>query len=109
MRIVLVLLVFQFFSPAFLPVAAALGSDNEQKPVTIHTEHSSIVLPLILKEKDENEHEEAITTFALTPLIDFTDHSLALTESHELKYNPALGQHYNHQPPLFSLFCAFII
>jgi hypothetical protein len=111
MRIIFFLLVFQFISPAFLPVAQGFDSEQDKKPLCLKTEHSSILLPLLLKEKEENEHEESVISFSLNQLIiDFTDHSLALTELHASKYEPIhFGIRYDHQPPLFTLNCTFII
>ena len=110
MRIVLALLLFQFISPAFLPVAGQGLDAVEKRSISLHAEHSSILLPLILREKEEDDHEGSDITFVLTQLIDFSDHNLALTELHELKYNSLnYAQWYNHQPPLFALFCTYII
>ena len=110
MRIVLFLLLFQFLFPAFIPVGAQGFDADIQKSLSLHVEHNSIPVPLILKEKEENEFEENITSLVLTQLIDFTDHSQALTEFHELKGNSMpFKERYNHQLPLFTLFCTYII
>jgi hypothetical protein len=111
MRIVLFLLLFQFISPAFLHVAGQGVEVTEVKSASLHPEQNSILLPLILKEKEEDEHEDvAITTFIRTQLIDFTDHILALTELHELKNNSVHFENWcAYQPPLFELHCTYII
>jgi hypothetical protein len=109
MRIVLLLLLSQFIAPAFLPLVMPdiNGSNNL---FSYHPVHTSVLIPIILKEKEENEQEDAIQSFVPTQLIDFTDHSLALTQLHQSKHNVACcGQWYDHQPPLFALHCTFII
>ena len=110
MRIVLLLLLFQFLSPAFIPVTGQGFDPEGQQSLSLHLEHNAIPVPLILKEKEENEFEKNITSLVLTQLIDFTDHSQALTEFHELKANSTPFQgHHNHKLPLFTLFCTYII
>jgi hypothetical protein len=111
MRIIFFLLIFQFISPAFLSVAQGYNEKQEPKPSCINTEHTSIVLPILLREKEENEHDDDnCFSFSLTPIIDFKDHSLALTELHTAKYEPIhFGIQYDHQPPLFTLNCVYII
>lgn len=108
MRTIFLLLIFQLIAPAFLPVAQSFETEHE-KPTSIQTHHSSILLPLL--EKEENEHEESLSHFALTQLIiDFSDHTLALAVLHESTIdNVQVGIRYDHQPPLFNIFCAFLI
>lgn len=110
MRVVLLVLLFQFAAPAFLSVATPGMSGVQNKSVCYHTHHNSLVIPLFLKEKEEKEKEGKQEGIKLTPLIDFSIHSLVLTESHEALLNHLPYQfRYDYQPPLFSLFCTFII
>ena len=111
MRIVLVALLFQFVSPVFLSVVTK-GNNlcEESHGVTIHPQHSSIIAPQLLKEKDETESKLEELTINLVTLIDFTNQSSALTESHNTKIIPLVfSQRFDHQPPLFTLHRVFII
>src|SRR3954469_24320500 len=86
MRIVLLLLLFQFIAPTFLPVALPdIGGDNNV--VSYHPVHTSLLIPIVFKEKEENEQEDAVQSFVPTQLIDFTDHTFALTQLHQSKHN----------------------
>jgi hypothetical protein len=110
MRFVLVLMLFQFIAPAFISVISQ-GADAEKETTNYHAEHSSIIIPLFLKEKEETEESRADDShFDLIPLIDFKDHSFVLTELHETKFTPFIYRdRYDFQPPLFTLHGAFII
>jgi hypothetical protein len=109
MRIVLLALLFQFLSPAFF-----IGDDivDDHHGTVLHAHHSTIVVPQLLKEKDETEEYESeiIDLVAFFPLIDFSDHSFVLTQLHESKFNPlAFSNHIDRHPPLFTMHRAFII
>jgi hypothetical protein len=108
MRTIFFLLIFQLIAPAFLPVAQSFETSHD-KPTSIQTQHSSILLPLL--EKEENEHEEDLSHFSFTQLIiDFADHTLALAVLHESTNGSVqFGKKYDHQPPLFNIFCTFLI
>ena len=110
MRIVLVLIVFQFIAPAFFPVVSQ-GAEPNKETSCYHPLHSSIIVPLLLKEKEENEESVSDnSTIHFIPLIDFTDHSFVLTELHENKFIPFVYRdRYDYQPPLFTLHGSFII
>ena len=108
MRIALLLMLFQFFAPAFFPLVVQAASNN--KTTTIHVRHSSVVAPLLLKEKDEKERDDFATVSNLAPLLDLTAHSINLSASHKG------GPNYIHQdlrydltPALFTRFCTFLI
>jgi hypothetical protein len=112
MRGVLVLLFVQFIIPAFVSYAAQ--NDNAslpEKTTNIKIEHRSLLLPVLLKKKEENKQEGGTKHDFLTlPILDFSDHSLALIESHQLKYIPARCSQWNsHQSSLFTLFCNYTI
>ncbi len=112
MRFVLVLMLFQFIAPAFIN---AVCQNDESQPDTVayHTENSTLIFPQFLKEKEETEEESSHledSHFDLVPLIDFTDHSFVLTESHETKFTPLLYRdRYDVSPPLFTLHNSYII
>ena len=108
MKIALVLMLFQFLAPAFLPIVLQ-GTSNRDKLV-YHVQHSSIVAPLLLKEKDEKEHEEFFSISGLAPLLDLTVHSSNLTASHKGKYTYFSNEHrYDSGPTLFTINCSFLI
>lgn len=113
MRIVLLALLFQFLSPAFFTVVTqSSGVIDDHHGLVLHAHHSSIVVPLLLKEKDETEEykAEVIDLVDFSPLIDFSDHSFVLTQLHESKFDPlAFSNRIDRHPPLFTLHRAFII
>jgi len=109
MRIVLVLLVFQFTAPAFLSVSAQ-GTEPSQETCGYHPLHNSLVIPILLKEKEETESrcDDSFTDFVA--LIDFSDHSCVLAEFHASRFTPFVYRsRYDHRPPLFTLYGAFLI
>jgi hypothetical protein len=110
MRILLVLLLFQFVSPSLFSIVT-LGSVSEDAKTVVTPAHSSIVTPVFLKEQEEREHEETYTKpYELTSYIDFCNHSLSHTVSQSIIY-----KEYNQQdklschPPLFKLHSTFLI
>lgn len=113
MRIVLLALLFQFLSPAFFTVITQSDSlIDDHHGVVLHAHHSSIVVPQLLKEKDETEEykTDILDLVDFFPLIDFTDHSFVLTQLHESKFNRfAFSNTIDRHPPLFTLHRAFII
>jgi ABC-type Zn2+ transport system substrate-binding protein/surface adhesin len=101
-------MLFQFFAPAFLPLV--VQQVPHTKTTSIHVQHSSVVAPLLLKEKDEREHDDFASISNLAPLLDLTAHSINLTASHKGKHN------YFHQdlwydlaPAIFTRLCKFLI
>lgn len=111
LRLVLLALLIQFSSPVFFSVVAAGTSlTSKEGKTTLHTDHTSIVAPLLIKEKDESESESFNLFVNLVALIDFTDHSFVLTESHCYKIIPLLFHNrFDPRPPLFTLFRVFLI
>jgi hypothetical protein len=109
MRIVLALIVFQFVAPAFLSVVTQ-GAEPKREISGYHAPHSSIIVPVLLKEKEETEVKAENFNIGFVPLIDFTDHSLVLTELHETKFTPFVYRdRYDDHPPLFTLYNIFLI
>lgn len=106
-RLGLILMVFQFLAPAFMPVVVQeMPSD---KVIAFHAQHSSVIAPMLLKEKDEKEHEEFFTITSSTPLLDLTSHSFNLAASHASKQLIVQDDSGLPQEPLFALFCTFLI
>jgi len=109
MRFILVLLLFQFIAPAFT-IVNAQGAVPDRKTCDYHQLHHSIVIPLLLKEKEETESRGDDHIADPVPLIDFTHHSYVLAEFHGLKLTPFIYHYrYDHQPPLFALHSSFLI
>ena len=53
-RLALFVMLFQFICPAFLPIVTQ--RDAVSKETSVSQQHTSIVIPLLLKEKDEKEN-----------------------------------------------------
>jgi hypothetical protein len=108
MKVALLLMLFQFFAPAFLPLV--VQQVPHSKTTSIDVQHSSIVAPLLLKEKDEREHDGFASISNLAPLLDLTAHSINLSASHQEK--PNYFHHdlwYDLAPALFTRLCTFLI
>ena len=101
MRVALMIMLFQFSAPAFLP--SCIQQVSNSKATTVHTPHCSIIAPQLLKEKDEKGDEKHLSVPALAELLDFADHSLHLTATHEGKTNHFhTEQSYDLRPPIFT-------
>lgn len=111
MKTVLIALVIQVVSPAFLLREHAnpvFSSDP-----SLHTHHCSLIIPQLLKEKEESDSDKKTddnATTSFVALIDFTDHTSVLTQYHEYKITPfAFQDRFDHLPPLFTLHGVYII
>lgn len=100
-------MLFQFLSPAFIPLI--VQEIPTERATAYHAQHSSIIAPTFLKEKDEKEDSELLTTSESTPILDFSTHSFNLTVSHSNKYSNSSGESAFNQPPRFALFCTLLI
>ena len=109
MRIVLLLLLVQLIAPGFISVSEQGIDSGERHATTIDTEHNTISIIILLKEKEETENEKSSEDYFLTQLIDFSDHSSSLTRFHQEKYNLISSTWHEYQPPLFTLYCTYII
>ena len=99
-------MVFQFLAPAFMPIVVQeMPSDNA---TAYHAQHNSVIAPMLLKEKDEKEHEEIFSVTGSAPLLDLTSHSFNLA-AHASKHVIVQDDSGLHQEPLFTLFCSFLI
>jgi hypothetical protein len=108
MRIALLLMLFQFLAPSFFPIVAQ-DSPNTRE-TNYHTQHNSIVTPLLLKEKDEKELEENSYARNQTLILDFTIHSLNLKATHSRTSNYVPSDVlYDSHPALFASYCTFLI
>jgi hypothetical protein len=106
-RIALLVMLFQFVCPAFLPIVTQ--QDTVSKDMTIRVQHTSIVVPLLLKEKDEKENAESASESDVAPLLDLSSHSFNLTAAHDNKHAEVYEEHGIAHPPLFRMFCTFLI
>ena len=108
MRVALLLMLFQFFAPSFFP--SIVQQTSLKQDTNLHVQHSSVVAPLLLKEKDEKSHEEHLAVSNLAAILDFTVHSLNLTASHKEKPNYFHQDlRYDLQPAIFNRLCTFLI
>jgi len=106
-RIALLVMLFQFVCPAFLPIVSQ--RDAVSKETTISEQHTSIVAPLLLKEKDEKENAEFTSDSAATPLLDLLTHSINLTAAHDNKQASVYDEHGMPRPPIFRMLCTLVI
>jgi hypothetical protein len=107
MGIVLFAMLFQFFAPSFLPV---VRETSNFKARCYQAAHSSIVAPILLKEKDEKEHEESSSVSSSIAILDFSDHSINLTATHGCTQVYLKNDHwYDPQPAIHSRYCTFLI
>ena len=108
-RIVILALSVQVLCPCFVTVV----NDSPLSPgeTVIQDKHHAINSILLFNEKEE-ESEERNENLAvhLVQLIDFTEHSSTLKNSHEIRITPSdFRLHIDHQPPLFTLHSVFLI
>ena len=106
-RMAIALMLFQFLSPAFIPLVVQEIPTDEA--VAFHEQHNSIVAPTFLKEKDEKEDSKFSTINASAAILDFASHSFNLTASHSNKYSNFAGDVAFIQPQRFALFCTLLI
>ncbi len=108
MRIVLLLMLFQFFAPCFFSVVAHEAPNTRDTNYDI--QHSSIVAPLLLKEKDEKELDKTSFTSNQTPLLDLTIHGSNLEATHSCNSSYVSSDvFYDSHPALFTSYCTFLI
>jgi hypothetical protein len=109
MRFVLVLLLFQFIAPALVPGSPQVATSNQETCID-NPQRQSLIIPVLLKEKEETESRGDDAFADVAPLIDFSDHRYVLAEFHTSKFTPRVYlQQYDHRPPLFMLHGAFLI
>lgn len=106
-RIGLLAMLFQCLSPAFVPLVTQ--EIPTSGAVAFSVQHSSLIVPMLLKEKDEKEDSEFFSISNSTPLLDLTSHSFNLSAAHQIKYSIASDIHGFLNPPLFNLFCTLLI
>jgi hypothetical protein len=108
LKLAVILILIQFFSPCFLPSTGYEISDARSQ--SIHTQHNSVTVPFLLKEKDEKEHDEFSSESNLSTLLDLNIHSFNLTASHTTKNIYCSDDRwYDPQPTLFVRNSAFLI
>lgn len=109
MRIVLVLIVLQLIAPIFLSVVAQ-GAETDSETCRYHDTRSSILVPVLLKDKEETDARGETFDIDFVPLIDFRNQSFVLTELHSTKFTPFVYRdRYDDHPPLFTLYRVFLI
>jgi hypothetical protein len=106
-RMAIALMLFQFLSPAFIPLV--VQEIPTERATAFHAQHSSIVAPTFLKEKEEKEDSEITTITEPAAILDFASHSFNLTVSHSNKYSKSAEVIAINQPPRFALFCTLLI
>ncbi|HEX6892393.1 MAG TPA: hypothetical protein VF141_16915 [Chryseolinea sp.] len=106
-RMAIALMLFQFLSPAFIPLV--VQEIPTKRATAFHAQHSSIVAPTFLKEKDEKEDSEISTITESAPILDFSSHSFNLTVSHSNKYSRSSDEVAFTPPSRLALFCSLLI
>jgi len=107
-RIALFVMLFQFVCPAFISIV--VQQIPTTKETAFSTQHTSIVAPMLLKEKDEKESaEEFLSVCNSTTLLDFTSHGSNLTAAHDNKHADISERDTLILPPLFTMHCALLI
>jgi hypothetical protein len=111
MRTVLIALLIQVVSPAFLSIITQGANPIHSDHPSLHAHHCSVVIPQLLKEKDDESDDKADNVTAnYVALIDFTDHTAVLTQHHENKITPFIFRdRFDPHPPLFTLHGVFLI
>jgi len=106
-RMALVMMLFQFLSPAFIPMI--VQEIPTEKATAYQVKHTLIVVPTFLKEKDEKEDRGVNTLNESAVILDFTNHSFNLTVSHSDKYSKFAEEDAFIPPPQFALLCTLLI
>jgi hypothetical protein len=107
-RMVLFVMLFQFLCPAFMPLI--VQEIPTGKETAFHVQHTSIVAPMLLKEKDEKEDSDIFSVVAESaPILDLTSHSFNLTAAHGSKFSKFTEEKASNRPPRFALFCTLLI
>lgn len=106
-RMAIVVMLFQFVCPAFISIVVQQIPSSRETCFSV--QHTSIVAPMLLKEKDEQESSEFVVETNCAPLLDLLSHSSNLTATHQDKYSESREEHPLAQPPLFTMFCSFLI
>jgi len=110
LRLVLIALAIQFSSPVFYSVITTGSPLDHEGKASVHANHSSIIAPQLIKEKDETETESLELGISLVTLIDFSDHSSVLRAWHSFKISHlSFRNHFDQHPPLFTLHRAFLL
>lgn len=106
-RVALILLLFQFLAPAFRPMVIQEIPANRES--AFHAHHNSLVVPQLLKENDEKEHDDVSASEGMLPLLDLAAHSVNLIASHQNKLIIVSAPDGHPWRPLFTLLCTFLI
>lgn len=106
-RLVLLLLIIQFVTPAFAQVGTPDNPINEKN--SYKTQHDSgIAISVFLKESSEEKSEADEKSHLTAALIDFSFHSISLNQLHTNFYSHFCNERLI-SGPLFKLLCVFLI
>lgn len=107
-RMVLLILLFQAVCPAFLNVS--VHSESTSDVTIITAQHAVMVLPVLLKEKEETETVESFSDSDAAPcLLDLASHGLNLATAHNNQDAGVYQAHEASHPRLFGMFCTLLI
>jgi len=99
-------MLFQFLCSAFIPIVAKQAPTS--RSIELSVQHTSIVAPLLFKEKEENESAEFLSSANSAPLLDLSSHSSNLTASHD-EMGLIDTSRVFYQSQRFTLFCKLLI
>jgi hypothetical protein len=107
-RIVLLLLIVQFVTPAFANVSTADNATHEK--TSYKNQHDSgILVSVLLKENSEEKTEgEGDEKHVTLELLDLSFHTTALKQSHAVIFS-RISHERQFPAPLFKLNCVFLI
>jgi hypothetical protein len=105
-RIALALMLFEFLSPAFMPLIVL--EIPAERTTVYQTQHHSIVLPAFLTEKEEKEDCDTQKD-KTAAIIDFICHNLNLAATHGNKYSKFAKERLFIRVTGFELFCILLI
>src|SRR5688572_28495828 len=106
-RLVLLLLIVQFVTPAFAQVGTPDNPIHEKN--AYKTQHDSgIRISVFLKETSEEKSEADEKSHIAAALIDFSFHSVSLKQLHT-NYSSHFCNERLTSGPLFKLLCVFLI
>jgi hypothetical protein len=110
MRFVLLAILIQFAVPLFVSATALTDSQVNSHTTRYESAHNSLLIPQLIKEKEEGEDRADHFFIDFVTLIDFKNLNAVLTSFHSFRIKPFIFQNrYDHHPPLFTLHHAFLV
>lgn len=103
----ILLISFEFIAPAF---SHATPVESEQQ-ACIHSEnHKTLFISSLYEKTEEERTEEEKEKFISIELADFSQLATLLSQSHTPNAPPqSPEQAFDPQPPLFKLFCVYLL